>query len=67
MKTNLLKAELAKAEMTQTQLAQALGITPQTLNKQINSGKMGIEQAEQISRELRLTKEKAVEIFLPGI
>lgn len=67
MKKNLLRAELAKAGMTQAELAAQMGMLPQTLGRQINTGKMGLERAEEICRLLKIDRSRAVEIFLPGI
>lgn len=67
MQKNLLRAELAKRGLTQQQLAQMIGLTPQTLSKQINTGKIGLKQAEKISSILNLDKSKTIEIFLPNI
>lgn len=63
MKANLLKAEIAKAEMTQTSLASAIGMSPQTLSKRLKSGKFNLEEAQKIIKILRL--ENGADIFLP--
>lgn len=67
MNSNLLKAELIKREITQTELAKKLGISPQALNQQLRTGRMGIERAEEIIKYVGLSKEQAIQIFLPNI
>lgn len=64
MKANELKAELALRGLTQSALAEMIGLSPQTLNKQINSGRMGIETATAIVHAIDLDRDKAVDIFL---
>ena len=63
MKVNLLKAEIAKAEMTQTSLAKAIDMSPQTLSKRMKSGKFNLEEAQKIIDVLNL--ENGADIFLP--
>lgn len=67
MQSNLLKAELVKRNMSQKHLAKKLGISPQALNRQLKSGKMGIARAEEIAKIVGLTNEQAIEIFLPNM
>lgn len=62
MKANLLKAEIARAGMTQTKLAEEIGMSPQTLSKKIITGKIGLDDAEKIIRVLRI--KDPVAIFL---
>ena len=62
MKANLLKAEIARAGMTQTKLAEEIGMSPQTLSKKIITGKIGLDEAEKIIRVLRI--KDPVAIFL---
>jgi len=62
MKANLLKAEIARAGMTQTKLAEEIGMSPQTLSKKIVTGKIGLDEAEKIIRVLRI--KDPVAIFL---
>lgn len=62
MKANLLKAEIARAGMTQTKLAEEIGMSPQTLSKKIITGKIGLDEAEKIIRVLRI--KDPVDIFL---
>lgn len=62
MKANLLKAEIAKADMTQTELAEKIGMSPQTLSKKIKTGKFGLTEVEKIIRVLNLINP--IEIFL---
>jgi transcriptional regulator with XRE-family HTH domain len=67
MRSNLLKAELVKRNITQTELARRLGISPQALSNQLRTGKMGVERAEQIIKLIGLSPEQAINIFLPNI
>ena len=62
MKANLLRAEIARAGMTQGGLAEKIGLSSQTLSKKIISGKFKLEEAEKIIRVLKI--KNPIEIFL---
>lgn len=48
MQVRLLKAEFAKAGVTQKQVAKAIGISEATLIRKLKAGKFGTDEAEKI-------------------
>ncbi len=64
MKTNELRSEMARKNITQKDLAEILGKTEVTVCRNINSGRMTIEDATIISNSLGLTLERRAQIFL---
>lgn len=63
MKTNLLKAEIAKAGMTQSELAKSIGMSPQVFSIRLKKGTFKIEEAQEMIKVLKI--KNAADIFLP--
>jgi transcriptional regulator len=61
VKVNLLRAEMAKAGVTQTKLAEMLGVTPQNLSKKFKRGVFKTNEAEKIIEVLDI--KNPTEIF----
>ncbi len=64
MKINLLKAEIAKAGMTQSDLAKAIGMSPQVLSVRLKKGLFNLDEAKEIIKVLKI--DNAADIFLPN-
>ena len=62
MKVNLLKAEIARAGMTQSELAKVIGMTAQTFSKRMKKQSFNLEEAEKIIKVLDI--KNAADIFL---
>ena len=66
IKTNELKAQMKRLEMTQKDLAKAIGMDPATLNRKINNevgSVMTVKEAGDIATALCIPKESLTDIF----
>lgn len=50
MKIRLLKAEFAKAGVTQKDVANAIGVSEATMIRKMKTGKFGTDEAEKITK-----------------
>jgi transcriptional regulator with XRE-family HTH domain len=57
---NLLRAEMAKAGMTQASLAKEIGVSPQTLSKRLKKGVLGSDEIERILNVLPIEDPMSV-------
>lgn len=57
---NQLRAEIARAGMTQKSVAQSIGMSENTFSKKINSGKFGLDDAEKMIKLLGIQNPNAV-------
>jgi len=57
---NLLRAEMAKAGMTQASLAKEIGVSPQTLSKKLKKGVLGSDEIERILCVLQIEDPMSV-------
>ncbi len=62
MKTNLLKAAIAEKEYTQREVAEKIGMVPQTFYRKMKNGDWGCKDAEALIRVLDIADP--VNIFL---
>lgn len=69
MNSDKLKALMVMNHDTQSMLAEALGITRESLNQKINEVKgrcFDKREIQEIIRRYRLTQEETAEIFFPN-
>lgn len=57
---NQLRAEIIRAGMTQKQVAESIGITPNTFSQKINSGTFGLDEAEKMIKLLGIRNPGAI-------
>jgi len=57
---NQLRAEIVRAGMTQKQVAESIGITPNTFSVKINSGTFGLDEAEKMIKLLGIQNPGAI-------
>ena len=63
-----LKGKMRECGFRQEDLAKALGINKSTLNRRLKTGEdFTIEETNKVVKELRLTTEEAIQIFLPSL
>lgn len=66
IKTNEIKAQMQRVGMTQSKLAEKMGINPSTLNRKINNEEgenLTVQEANKMILFLNLPKESITEIF----
>mgnify|MGYP002517153549 CR=1 FL=1 len=66
IKTNELKAQMKRLEMTQKDLAKAIGMDPATLNRKINNENgtvLTVKEANEIAQALNIPRESMTDIF----
>ncbi|MEX5398753.1 helix-turn-helix transcriptional regulator [Streptococcus sp. ZJ93] len=63
-KTNKLKALIVERGLTQSKVAETIGVDKTTLSRKINnSTPFTVEEAKKIATLLKMTAEQATEIF----
>jgi len=68
IKVNEIKAALARAEMTQEELAEKLGMNASTLNRKINDAtgaSLTVKEAQDLVAVLKVPRRTAQPIFFP--
>lgn len=66
IRTNELKAQMVRLNMTQKELAKIIGMDPATLNRKINNevgSVMTIKEANEIAQALKIPRESMTDIF----
>lgn len=66
VKTNELKAQMKRMEITQKTLAKKMSMNPSTLNKKINNtdgSKLTVKEANKLANELHFPKTELATIF----
>ena len=66
IRTNELKAQMVRINMTQKELAKIIGMDPATLNRKINNeagSVMTIKEANEIAQALKIPRESMTDIF----
>lgn len=66
IKTNELKAQMKRLDMTQKDLANAIGMDPATLNRKINNEQgsvVTVKEANEIASALQIPREMMTDIF----
>lgn len=61
--TNKLKGKLAENEITQTRMAELIGITPKTFYEKMSKGVFGSDEINVMRKKLHLSAEESISIF----